>query len=108
MPKLQEVLIATANGPRPVEAHILRLNVGARRVRFFIHRDGTRPVLSDYRSGQRVGDLGDIILASAIRWGTGGCLTERAAAQALINSLVDRWRADVVLAKLASVPQINP
>lgn len=102
------VFIATEKGPRSVEATVVKLYVGAIQERFFIVDSGAETVLSHYDSGLRVGSLGGIKLAHAVRWGTGGTITNRKAAEILIAQAVERNGADVVLSKMRAAPVLNP
>lgn len=105
---IKPVSIATAKGPHPVEAKPLRLYVGARQERFFIHDDAAEgAILSHYASGQRVGALAPIKLTAAVRWGTGGTITDREAAKRLIAKVIERNGADKALAVMNAAPRIN-
>lgn len=107
MPK-RMLLIATVNGPREVEGTVMRLKVGAQMVRFFVHEWQCQTVLTHYASGRRVGQLGPIKLAHAVRWGTGGQMNDRAAAEALIAQAVEKNGVDRVMAVFSDAPVINP
>lgn len=101
------VLIATVAGPRPVEAEVMRLYVGAYQEKFFVHDSGAETVLSHYGSGQRVGALGAIKLAHAVRWGTGGTITNREAAKVLLAQVVERNGDLAAVRKMRAAPVIN-
>jgi len=103
----KKLFIATADGPVEVEAQVVRIYVGNIQERFFIHENGSDTVLSHYDSGQRVGGIGEIILASAVRWGTGGALNRREAAKQLIERIVEAKGADRVRSVLKAAPTIN-
>lgn len=106
MPRMRKVLIATQRGPVEVEAEVVRLPVGEKQERFFIHDNDTETVLSHYASGWRVGSLRSIKLA-AVRWGTGDTITNREAARRLMEDIVTKHGAESVQRTLAQVPVIN-
>lgn len=107
MPRMRRVLIATERGPVEVEAEVVRLPVGEKQERFFIHDNGAETVLSHFASGQRVGALGSIKLAAAVRWGTGGTINNREAARRLMGDIVASHGAESVQRTLARAPVIN-
>jgi len=106
MPRMRKVLIATQRGPVEVEAEVVRLPVGEKQERFFIHDNGTETVLSHYASGWRVGAI-DTIRLAAVRWGTGDTITNREAARRLVEDIIAKHGAESVQRTLAQVPVIN-
>lgn len=111
MPKMQLLNIAVARKDgsittQSVDAYVMRLYVGGVQHRFMVHKDVTGAAqLSDLRSGYRIGSLDQI---KALNFRSYQTMTDRRAAELLIQKAIDRSGADQVRAKLAEPPTINP
>jgi len=87
-----------------VDGRACRLYIGNIQHRFFIHRDDLDgPVLSDERSGMRVGKLEPIKVRHFRSYYT---MTDRAAAEILIADIVARHGAESVRSKINAAPAI--
>ena len=97
---------APAEGGRTIEltGQVALLRVGERKHKFFIH-DGT---LTDYRSGCRVGSIRGLQLQAYVARGSyGKQLSDRDAAQALLDNIEAQHGLAKVESELAKYPTIN-
>lgn len=95
--------IALSDGTtKEITGRIVRLTVGRRKIRCILH-DG---VVSDVRSGRRIGSYRDMQILAMCRLSTYHKLTDRQAAQAVLDDLVRLNGAEHVLAVISAAPAI--
>jgi hypothetical protein len=105
--RIQTLKIATAEGPREVQAQVVRLTLGggtdAPTHRFMMH-DGE---LSDVRSGYKVGRFVDLIALHYASDPYRKPMRARYAAQLLVNRIVLKCGLEKVQSELGKFPSLN-
>jgi hypothetical protein len=94
---------ATGNALTEVEGTVCLLTLGDKRHRFVIHGDS----VSDYRTGYRLGSYRGKQVLRVVSNPYARRLTDRDAAQLLLNDAVARNGLDRVRAVLAKPPTLN-
>ena len=102
----KKIKLMTVDGQKEVSGNVVHLMVGHTKRKFFIHEalTTTDKTLSDYVSGYRVGDLRQMKLRDMR---TGFSMTDREAAQRLLDWIVAKSSPDDVLAIMNKAEKIN-
>jgi hypothetical protein len=113
MPKLITFKIPTEAGTREAQGYIAWLDVAGTRYKFVLQLDITKPtILTDYRTGFRLGSFAGMILARYVRspyaYTESISGTYRKTAQDFLGTIIARHGADFVRARLAEKPTLNP
>jgi len=112
---MREYRIMTEAGPKTVQGRPYIYPMAGRRLRLFIHRESEMEgaLLSDERTGLRVGKIAPHLLAHVISTGEVGKLRDgvkkdRLGAAILMRNLIARVGAEKVLAVIDGAPSLPP
>lgn len=113
MPKLITFNIPTEADIRTAQGYVAWLDVGGKRHKFVMQLDISKPtILTDYRTGFRLGSFAGKLLARYVHmpyaYTESISGTYRKVAQDFLADIIARHGVDYVRARLAEKPTLNP
>jgi hypothetical protein len=110
MAKLVTIRVPDTVGGRDVQGYVAWLTVGEKRWKFLLQIELDQPsILTDYRSGYKLANLGGIILQEYVYRGYSYPPIEaaRRAARIWLANAVSEKGADYLIERFNSVPALN-